>query len=148
VGRNRAHSESDIDIVCVFKDHLRSGEPVDLRERESGLHVWHPSRAWLKVNVVGLMEACGRELSWLCIWQGHDWAWGNVRLEALLSSRTIYGDCHDIEHLRADGKKIVQEGLEKFGAVTESVKKIKEQVQTAQTLEVRWFHRTLEHPIH
>jgi hypothetical protein len=35
VARNRAHSESDVDIVCVFKDHLRSGEPVDLRERES-----------------------------------------------------------------------------------------------------------------
>jgi Nucleotidyltransferase domain len=34
VARNRAHSESDVDIVCVFKDHLRNGEPVDLRERE------------------------------------------------------------------------------------------------------------------
>ena len=38
VRRNRAHSESDVDIVCAFKDHLRSGEPADLRERESGLH--------------------------------------------------------------------------------------------------------------
>ena len=35
VACDRAHSESDVDIVCVFKDNLRSGEPVDLRERES-----------------------------------------------------------------------------------------------------------------
>jgi predicted nucleotidyltransferase len=35
VARNRAHSKSDVDIVCVFKDHLRCSEPVYLRDRES-----------------------------------------------------------------------------------------------------------------
>jgi predicted nucleotidyltransferase len=39
VARDRAHSESDVDIVCVFKDNLRSGEPVDLRERESRVSI-------------------------------------------------------------------------------------------------------------
>jgi hypothetical protein len=86
----------------------------------------------------GLMEACRREISLLCIWQGHDWAWGNVRVEALLASRTIYGDRRDVEHLRADGRKFLQEGLDKFSAVAESVTQIKEHVRTVQTLEVRW----------
>ena len=62
-------------------------------------------------NVVGLMEACGREISWHCIWQGHGWAWGNVRVEALLTSRMIYEDRRDVEHLCAEGKKFLQEGL-------------------------------------
>jgi len=86
----------------------------------------------------GLMEACRREISLLCIWQGHDWAWGNVQVEALLVSHTIYGDCCNIEHLCADGKKFLQEGLDKFATVTESIKQIKEHVQTVQILEVRW----------
>ena len=86
----------------------------------------------------GLMEACRREISLLCIWQGRDWAWGNVRVEALLASRTIYGDRRDVEHLRTDGKEFLQEGLDKFSAVAESVKRIREQVQTVRTLEVRW----------
>jgi hypothetical protein len=83
----------------------------------------------------GLKEVCGREISPLCIWQGHDWTWGNVQVEALLSGHS--GDRRDIEHLRADGKKFLQEGLDKFAAVAESVKRIKEHVQTVQTLEVR-----------
>jgi hypothetical protein len=82
------------------------------------------------------MAACGREVSWLCIWQGRDWAWGDVRVEALLASRTIYGNRRDVEHLRAEGKNYLQEGLDKFSAVAESVKKIKEQVKIVQTFEV------------
>jgi hypothetical protein len=82
------------------------------------------------------MAACEREISWLCIWQGHDWAWGNVRVEALLASRTIYGNRRDVEHLRVEGKNYRQEGLDKFSAVAESIKKIQEQVQIVQTFEV------------
>jgi hypothetical protein len=33
VARNRAHEESDVDILIVLKEHER-GEPIDLRESE------------------------------------------------------------------------------------------------------------------
>jgi predicted nucleotidyltransferase len=44
VMRNRPYLESDVDIACIFKDHLRSGEPIDLREREScrGTSMYNP----------------------------------------------------------------------------------------------------------
>lgn len=32
VARNRAHADSDVDILVVFKEHQRTGEPADLRE--------------------------------------------------------------------------------------------------------------------
>jgi hypothetical protein len=60
---------------------------------------------------------------------------GNMRVEALLSNYTIYGT---VWTSNAEGKEFLQEGLDKFGAVTESVKPIKKQVQTVQTLRVRW----------
>ena len=44
-------------------------------------------------------------------------------VEALLASRTIRGDRRDVEHLRADGKKFLQEVLDKFAAVAELVRK-------------------------
>ena len=53
----------DSNIVCVFKDHLRSGELVDLREREPCPAQLHALRRGSFLNTVGLMEACGREIS-------------------------------------------------------------------------------------
>jgi predicted nucleotidyltransferase len=32
VSRNRAHKESDVDILIVLKEHVLTGEPIDLRE--------------------------------------------------------------------------------------------------------------------
>lgn len=114
VSRNRAHEESDVDILIVLK-HGRTGEPVDLRER--------------------LAEVCGREISLLCIWQGPKWAWGVVRVEALLSSRTVYGNRGDIEHLRLDGMTILNDGLQRFDLIAEAVEGINNQVSAVQTYE-------------
>ncbi|GBE86796.1 hypothetical protein SCP_1000380 [Sparassis crispa] len=91
VARNHAHEESDIDVCIVLKEHCGSGEPVDLEER--------------------LAEACGCEVSLLCICQGPDWAWGHVRLEALLSSHTVYGNRRDVEHLRQEAMIFLNDGL-------------------------------------
>lgn len=54
------------------KENERSGEPIDLRDLRR------------------------RETPLMCIWQGPDWAWGHVRLEALLSSRSVYGNRRDV----------------------------------------------------
>lgn len=32
VARDRAGSGSDVDVLVVFKDHIRSGQPIDLHE--------------------------------------------------------------------------------------------------------------------
>ncbi|KAF9447086.1 hypothetical protein P691DRAFT_761074 [Macrolepiota fuliginosa MF-IS2] len=71
VARNRARETSDVDFLIVLEEHIHSAEPIDFRER--------------------LAEVCGRDISLMCIWRGPDWAWGHVRVEALLSSRTVYG---------------------------------------------------------
>ncbi|EKM82472.1 hypothetical protein AGABI1DRAFT_104447 [Agaricus bisporus var. burnettii JB137-S8] len=115
VARNRARKDSDVDVLIVLKEHLHRGEPVDLRER--------------------LAEACGREVSLVCIWQGVDWAWGMIRVEALLSSRTVYGKREDIEHLRQDSMTILKDGLLRFNNVANAVEKLKECVTAAQTFE-------------
>ncbi|KAM6504170.1 hypothetical protein JOM56_001113 [Amanita muscaria] len=115
VARNRAHEKSDVDFLIVLKEHERSGEPIDLREN--------------------LAEACGREISLMCIWQGPRWAWGHVRLEALLSSRTIYGNRNDVEHLRREAMDYLNDGLQRLGLLAEAVEKIKNQVATVQTYE-------------
>ncbi|GLB45858.1 putative nucleotidyltransferase domain containing protein [Lyophyllum shimeji] len=114
VARNRAH-EDDVDILIVLKEHERSGEPIDLREN--------------------LAEACGREISLMCIWQGPDWAWGHVRLEALLSSRSVYGNRRDVEHLRREAMAYLNDGLKRLDLIAEAVKKIKNQVTSVQTYE-------------
>ncbi|KAF8173105.1 hypothetical protein BJ912DRAFT_992764 [Pholiota molesta] len=88
-----ARNQSDVDFLIVLKEHERSGEPIDLREN--------------------LAEACGREISLMCIWQGPDWAWGHVRLEALLSSRSVYGNRTDVEHLRQEAVAYLNDGPQK-----------------------------------
>ncbi|KAF5347777.1 hypothetical protein D9756_010319 [Leucocoprinus leucothites] len=124
VARNRAHAQSDVDILIVLKEHERSGEPIDLREN--------------------LVEACGRDISFMCIWQGPDWAWGHVRLEALLSSRTVYGNRIDIEHLRREAMAFIADGNLRFSQIAESVDKIKKQVSTVPTYE-EFTQPALEH---
>ena len=32
IARDRAREESDVDVLVVFKDHIRCGQPVDLHE--------------------------------------------------------------------------------------------------------------------
>ena len=65
---NRARSESDVDIVSIFKNNLRSGNPVDLCERESWLVLTLClTRQGPFANIVGLAAACGREVSWPCV---------------------------------------------------------------------------------
>ncbi|KAF8148302.1 hypothetical protein B0H34DRAFT_668993 [Crassisporium funariophilum] len=115
VARNRAREESDVDILIVLKEHERSGEPIDLREN--------------------LAEACGREISLMCIWQGPDWAWGHVRLEALLSSRSVDGNRRDVEHLRREAMAYLDDGLKRLDLIAEAVEKIKNQVTSVQTYE-------------
>ncbi|EKM77723.1 hypothetical protein AGABI1DRAFT_107907 [Agaricus bisporus var. burnettii JB137-S8] len=116
VARNRAREDSDVDVLIVLKEHLHSpGEPVDLRER--------------------LAEACAREVSLVCIWQGIDWAWGMIRVEALLSSRTVYGKREDIEHLHQDSMTILKDGLIRFNNMANAVEKLKKCITAAQTFE-------------
>ncbi|KZT12667.1 uncharacterized protein LAESUDRAFT_640432 [Laetiporus sulphureus 93-53] len=115
VARNRAHKESDVDVLIVLKEHEHSGEPIDLREN--------------------LAEACARDISLMCIWQGPDWAWGHVRVEALLSSRTIYGNRRDVEHLRLEATSILKYGMKRLDRIAEAVQKIKAQIAKVQTYE-------------
>ncbi|GLB40959.1 putative nucleotidyltransferase domain containing protein [Lyophyllum shimeji] len=109
---NRAREESNVDILIVVKEHERTqaGEPVDLQ----------------------LAEVCGREM--MCIWQGPDWAWGHIRVEALLSSRTVYGNRTDVERLH-DAMTFLDDGFKRFPLIAEAVEKIKNQVATVQTYE-------------
>jgi len=69
------------------------------------------------------------------MWQGPDWAWGNAGLEALLSSRTLYGNRSDIEHLRQEAIVYLDDGLKRLDRIAEAVEKVKKQVATLQTYE-------------
>jgi len=86
-----------------------------------------------------LAEACGRDISLMCIWQGPDWAWGHVRVEALLSSRTVYGNRADVEHLRQDAVEILDDGLKKFDLIAQAVENIKIQVASTKAYEVTTY---------
>lgn len=59
------------------------------------------------------------------IWQGPDRAWGHVRLEALLSSRTIYGNSKDVEHLHREALVFLKEGLKRLNLIAEAVGKLR-----------------------
>jgi hypothetical protein len=131
VARSRSHAESDVDVLIVLKEHERDGEPIDLRDTNP-LLCPYCSRHLL----VDLAEACGRDISLMCIWQGPDWAWGHVRIEALLSSRTVYGDRRDVEHLRQESMTYLHDGIKRLDCVAESVDIIKNIVSTVQRCEV------------
>ena len=64
------------------------------------------------------------------IWQGTDWAWGHVRIEALLSSRTVYGNRADVEHLRRDAMSILDDGLTFLDLVAEALKRLQAMIDT------------------
>lgn len=70
------------------------------------------------------------------IWQGPEWAWGHVRVEALLSSRTVYGNRKDVEHLRQEAMTYIHDGQERLNHIAESVNKIKKQITAVRTYEV------------
>ena len=59
----------------------------------------------------------------MCIWQGQDWAWGHVRIEAPFSSGTVYGNRADVEHLRRDVMTILEDGLTTLDLTAEAPKR-------------------------
>lgn len=81
------------------------------------------------VYLVNLTKACGHDVSLPCIWQGPQWAWGHVRLEALLSSRTVYGNRSDVEHLRQEAMTYLDEGQQRLYRIAKSVEIIKGSVR-------------------
>ncbi|KAF8914401.1 hypothetical protein CPB84DRAFT_1811705 [Gymnopilus junonius] len=60
---------------------------------------------------------------------------GHVRVEALFSSRTVYGNRQDVEHLRLEAMTILEDGLTRLNNVADEVKKIKKCVTEVQILE-------------
>lgn len=72
----------------------------------------------------------------MCIWQGPDWAWGHVRIEALLSSRTVYGNRVDVEHLRHDAMTILDNGLATLDLTAEALKRLEVMIMAMEIYEV------------
>jgi hypothetical protein len=72
----------------------------------------------------------------MCIWQGPDWAWGHVRIEALLSSRTVYGNRVDVEHLRHDAMTILDDGLATLNLIAEALKRLEVMIAAMEIYEV------------
>jgi hypothetical protein len=72
----------------------------------------------------------------MCIWQGPDWAWGHVRIEALLSSRTVYGNRADVEHLRRDAMTILDDGLTTLDLTAEALKRLQVMIAAMEIHEV------------
>ena len=72
----------------------------------------------------------------MCIWQGPDWAWGHVRLEALLSSRSVYGNRAAVEHLRREAVGYLNDGLKRLNLIADAVEKITNRVASLKTYEV------------
>lgn len=70
----------------------------------------------------------------MCVWRGPDWAWGHVRIEALLASRTVYGNPSDVEDLRHDALMTIQEGLESVRSVSSLVHRIKSRMTSGENL--------------
>jgi hypothetical protein len=80
----------------------------------------------------------------MCIWRGPDWAWGHVRVEALLASRTVYGDLSDVEDLRRDAQVILQEGLASLQCVSSLVDRIRSRIALVKTFEVCIFFTSVQ----
>jgi hypothetical protein len=87
--------------------------------------------------LLDLISACRRDVSLMCIWRGPDWAWGHVRIEALLASRTVYGNPSDVEDLRRDARMTLQEGLASVRSVSSLVHCIRSRIASVKTFEVR-----------
>ena len=100
VARNRAHEEPDVDFFIVMKE---MGAPVNLYIFLKVIPLSCP----VLVICDAFYRPCGgvraRNLSFVYL-AGALLGWGYVRLEALLSSRSVYGDRRDVEHLRQEVK--------------------------------------------
>lgn len=59
--------------------------------------------------------------------------WGHVRVEALLSARTVYGDRKDVEHLRKEGLQTLLEARDRYDSIADAVGIVKSFVSRAQT---------------
>lgn len=70
------------------------------------------------------------------ICEGPNWARGHFCLEALLSSRTVYGNRTDVEYLRQRAMDYLNDGLRRLNLIAEAVKEIKNHVTTVKTYEV------------
>jgi hypothetical protein len=73
----------------------------------------------------------------MCIWRGPDWARGDVRIEALLASRTVYRNPSDVEDLRRDARMTLQEGLASVRTVSSLVHRIRSRIASVKTFDVR-----------
>lgn len=139
VGRGRAQQHSDVDIVLVMKKGV-SGEPVELEEGEKKhLHYADSSPQTIISLFSDLKGACARDVSYIPIWRhpdGETWMWGHVRVEALLSGRTVYGDREDVKDMRQEGIDVLERAKERYDSIAEAVGSIKSCVSRAQTVEV------------
>ncbi|KAG6865476.1 hypothetical protein C0991_002303 [Blastosporella zonata] len=118
VSRARVRADSDVDFLVVLKKHLRTEEPLDLREG-----------AYFVQSVTHLQLL------------GSKWAWGNIRIAALLTARTVYGKTGDIAHYRREALGFLDSGLERFKIIAESVSKINAIMAEVKTCEA-FIHRS------
>ncbi|KAG6808693.1 hypothetical protein H0H92_003236 [Tricholoma furcatifolium] len=102
-----------------------SSSPQSSSEKESRL-------IYAKVD---LASACGRKIDLIIVWPGPTWAWGSLRVEAMLTARTVYGDPQDIVYYRLDALEYVNSGLERFRLIDKSVSKIKAIIAEVKTSE-------------
>ncbi|KAG6907820.1 hypothetical protein DXG01_007256 [Tephrocybe rancida] len=135
VSRARVRADSDVDFLVVLKKHLQEEEPLYLRE---GVQFRFHALLVIPKFWVDLADACGRAIDLVIIWQGPSWAWGNLRIEALLTARTVYGSSEDIAHYHRDALGFLDSGLERFEIIAESVSRIKAIMTEVKTCEVRF----------
>lgn len=62
--------------------------------------------------------------------------WGHVRIEALLSARTVFGNPEDIVHLKQEGHQKLLQAKERYESIAEVVETIKCCTARVVTLEV------------
>lgn len=62
--------------------------------------------------------------------------WGHVRIEALLSARTVFGNPKDIAHLKQEGHQKLLQAKERYESITQVVETIKSCIARPLTLEV------------
>jgi hypothetical protein len=73
----------------------------------------------------------------MCVWQGPDWAWGHVQIEALLSCRTVLGKHQDVEHLCQEAMTTLEDGLTRLNNMANAVKKLKKCISEVQSFGVQ-----------
>lgn len=67
------------------------------------------------------------------------WMWGHVRIETLLSARTVFGDRRDVEHLRQEGLEVLTQAVISYQEMQDAVTVIKRCVSQAGNFEVSLF---------